>query len=396
MMASRSERAGRFVREPTADYSAFVPKPLPPDPPLRFNSDIAVALSEADTALGRLDGIVDVVPDPDLFVGMYVRREAVLSSQIEGTQSSLGDLLQEELEPASEVITDVQDIVRYVSAMNYGLDRLDTLPLSLRLIREIHEVLLQDGRGSTATPGEFRRTQNWIGPEGATLATASFIPPSVPEMKTALGDFENFLHGPRAFPTLIEVGLAHAQFETIHPFLDGNGRVGRLLVTLLLVEREVLARPLLYLSHFFKLHRLEYYDRLTAVRLDGDWEGWIRFFLEGVKETASEATWTAKRIFELREKHRQVILDQNLGQHALTLLSELFRHPVIDVNRASEIMSTSFATANGVVRKLEASGILKETTGQKRFRKYRYEPYVELFEEVGEEATGPTEVTSRD
>lgn len=392
-MAPNSDRAGRFVREPTADYAAFVPKPLPPDPPLEFTPDIARALSEADTALGRLDGIVGVVPDPDLFVGMYVRREAVLSSQIEGTQSSLGDLLQEELEPASEAVTDVQDIVKYVSAMNYGLKRLDSLPLSLRLIREIHEVLLRDGRGSTATPGEFRRTQNWIGPEGATLATASFIPPSVPEMKKSLGDFESFLHGERELPTLIEVGLAHAQFETIHPFLDGNGRVGRLLITLLLVEREVLARPLLYLSHYFKLHRLEYYDRLTAVRREGDWEGWIRFFLAGVRETATEATRTAKRIFELREEHRQEILDQKLGQKALTLLSELFRRPIVDVNLAAEIMSTSFATANGVVRKMEEIGILKETTGQKRFRKYRYEPYVALFDEVGEEPPGPAEVT---
>jgi len=393
-MTPGSQRAGRFIREPTADYSAFVPKPLPPDPSLQLTPEIVVALSEADTALGRLDGIVDVVPDPDLFVGMYVRREAVLSSQIEGTQSSLGDLLQEELEPAPEAVTDVQDIVRYVAAMNYGLRRLDSLPLSLRLIREIHEELLKNGRGSTATPGEFRRTQNWIGPEGATLATASFIPPSVPEMKTALGDFENFLHGPRDFPTLVEVGLAHAQFETIHPFLDGNGRVGRLLITLLLVERGVLARPLLYLSHYFKLHRLEYYDRLTAVRLDGDWEGWIRFFLRGVKSTATEATQTAKKIFQLREEHRQLVVDHGMGQHALILLSELFRRPVVDVNRAAEIMSTSFATANGVVRRMESVGILEETTGQKRFRKYRYEPYVKLFEEVEEGPTAPAEVTA--
>ncbi|MCO5316653.1 MAG: Fic family protein [Solirubrobacterales bacterium] len=388
-------RAGRFIREPAADYSSFVPKSLPPDPPLEFTPAIVRALSEADTSLGRLDGIVDVVPDPDLFVGMYVRREAVLSSQIEGTQSSLDDLLQEELEPAAEVVSDVQDIVRYVSAMNFGLDRLRSLPLSLRLIREIHEVLLKDGRGSAATPGEFRRTQNWIGPEGATLATASFIPPSVPEMKTALGDFEGFLHRPPEYPTLIDVGLAHAQFETIHPFLDGNGRVGRLLITLLLVERGVLARPLLYLSHYFKLHRLEYYDRLSAVRQEGDWEGWIRFFLEGVKITAAEATQTARRIFELREEHRRKIVDHNIGQHGLTLLSELFRHPVIDVKRAAEITSTSFATANGVVAKMEAIGILKETTGQKRFRKYRYEPYVGLFEETAGEAPGQTEVTAR-
>ncbi|MBN8870492.1 MAG: Fic family protein [Solirubrobacterales bacterium] len=392
-MAAKSDRAGRFIREPTGSYSAFVPKPLPPDPSLELSNDLSLSLSEADTALGRLDGIVGVVPDPDLFVGMYVRREAVLSSQIEGTQSSLGDLLQEELEPAPDGLTDVQDIVRYVAAMNYGLDRLDSLPLSLRLIREIHAELLDGGRGSTATPGDFRKTQNWIGPQGATLSTATFVPPSVPEMNNALDAFEKFLHQPQELPTLIEVGLAHAQFETIHPFLDGNGRVGRLLVTLLLVERGVLARPLLYLSHYFKLHRLEYYDRLMAVRLEGDWEGWIKFFLEGVSTTAQEATLTAKRIFELRERHRQMILDQNMGQHALTLLSDLFRRPIIDVKRAAEIMGTSFATANGVVAKMETIGILRETTGQKRFRKYRYEPYVELFEDGGEDSTVPAEVT---
>ena len=392
-MASKTDRAGRFIREPTGGFSAFVPKPLPPEPPLELSTDLSLSLSEADTALGRLDGIVGVVPDPDLFVGMYVRREAVLSSQIEGTQSSLGDLLQEELEPAPDGTTDVQDIVRYVAAMNYGLGRLDTLPLSLRLIREIHAELLGSGRGATATPGDFRKTQNWIGPPGATLSSATFVPPSVPEMKNALDAFEKFLHQTQEHPTLIEVGLAHAQFETIHPFLDGNGRVGRLLVTLLIVERGVLARPLLYLSHYFKLHCLEYYDRLMAVRLEGDWEGWIKFFLDGVSTTAAEATRTAKLIFELRERHRQMILDQNMGQHAMTLLSEMFRRPVIDVKRAAEIMGTSFATANGVVSKMEGIGILRETTGQRRFRKYRYEPYVELFEDAGEDSTGPAEVT---
>lgn len=396
VMAPNSDRAGRFVHAPTGDFSAFVPKSLPPDPPLDISTELSLALSEADTALGRLDGIVGVVPDPDLFVGMYVRREAVLSSQIEGTQSSLGDLLQEELEPSSEAVTDVQDIVRYIAAMNHGLDRLGSLPLSLRLIQEIHTELLADGRGSSATPGEFRSTQNWIGPKGATLASATFVPPSVPEMKDALDAFEKFLHQPWEYPTLIEVGLAHAQFETIHPFLDGNGRVGRLLVTLLLVERGVLARPLLYLSHYFKLHRLEYYDRLMAVRLEGDWEGWIKFFLEGVSKTAVEATEIAKLIFELRERHRQIILDQNMGQNALTLLSDLFKRPVIDVKRAAEIMSTSFATANGVVAKMESIGILSETTGQKRFRKYRYQPYVELFEDAGEVSSVPAETTGRE
>jgi Fic family protein len=346
-----------------------------------MTTDILAVLSRADIALGRLDGILKVIPDPDFFVAMYVRREAVLSSQIEGTQSTLEDLLEVELEPdARDPLSDVGDIVNYIRAMSYGLRRLEELPLSLRLIREIHDELLTDGRGSQATPGEFRTSQNWIGPAGAPLNRATFVPPPVPDMMEALSNFEFFLHDDEERPPLIEAGLAHAQFETIHPFLDGNGRVGRLLITFLLVHRGVLRRPLLYLSYFLKLHRAEYYDRLMDVRRRGDWEGWLRFFLTGVAETADEATLTAERIFELRERHRTLVMEET-GPNGLKLLSALFRRPLINVNVATRELEVTFPTANRLVGRFEELGLLVEVTGQRRSRMFRYEPYVRLFDE---------------
>ncbi len=328
-----------------------------------------------------------VIPDPDFFVSMYVRREAVLSSQIEGTQSTLEDLLELELESDSrDRFSDAFEIVNYVHAMNFGLERIQALPLSLRLIREIHKELLRDGRGSKATPGEFRRTQNWIGPEGASLKRATFVPPPVADMKQALHDFEAYLHADSSFSTLLDVGLVHAQFETIHPFLDGNGRVGRLLNIFLLVHRGILRKPLLYLSYYFKLHRTEYYDRLMAVRLAGDWEGWIRFFLSGVVQTAREATETAEQLFELRESHRSLILENNLGQNGLLLLSNLFQRPLVNINVVALLLGTTFPTASRLVSSFEDLGLLSEITGQKRSRLFRYEPYLALFDDaIGED-----------
>jgi Fic family protein len=353
--------------------------------------ELLAHLSRADLALGRLDGIVKVIPDPDLFVGMYVRREAVLSSQIEGTQSTLEDLLEVELEPnATDPMSDVGDIVNYIRAMNYGLHRLEKLPLSLRLIREIHRELLPDGRGAQATPGEFRTTQNWIGAAGASLSRADFVPPPVPEMAEALGKFELFLHDGEDRPPLIEAGLAHAQFETIHPFLDGNGRVGRLLITFLLVHRGALRRPLLYLSYFLKLHRAEYYDRLMDVRRRGDWEGWLRFFLTGVAETAEEAALTAERIFELRERNRTLVMEET-GPNGLKLLSALFRRPLINVNVAARELEVTFPTANRLVRRFEELALLVEVTGRRRSRMFRYEPYLHLFDEP--EAASPEDAS---
>lgn len=391
---SRETRSGRFVAQGES-YAAFVPKPLPPAPPLELEAELLGLLEQAGTELGRLDGIARVIPDPDFFVSMYVRREAVLSSQIEGTQSTLEDLLEREIGAGTDDHrSDVLDIVNYVQAMNFGLQRLETLPLSLRLIREIHRELLKDGRGSHATPGEFRRTQNWIGPDGARIEQATFVPPPVPEMEEALGELEGFLNEEGRYSTLIEVGLAHAQFETIHPFLDGNGRVGRLLNTFLLVQRGVLRRPLLYLSYYFKLHRTEYYDRLMAIRLKGDWEGWLRFFLQGVVQTAREATSTASSIFELRENHRAQIIESGLGDNALRLLSALFQRPLVTVNLAAQTLGTAYPTASRLVLGLEEMGILEEITGRKRFRIYRYEPYVALFDDPPtDDDEAPLEVT---
>jgi len=337
-----------------------------------------------------------VIPDPDLFVAMYVRREAVLSSQIEGTQSTLEDLLEVELEPRRDQSqSDVGEIVNYVAAMNHGLGRLHELPISLRLIREIHGELLRDGRGSRATPGDFRTSQNWIGPAGATLAQATFVPPPPHEMNGALGDFERFLHE-HADDHLIQAGLAHAQFETIHPFLDGNGRVGRLVITLLLVHHRVLRQPLLYLSHYLKRHRAEYYDRLAAVRFRGDWEGWMRFFLEGVAATADEAKRTAEEIFMLREEHRSLVMG-NAGPNGLKLLSVLFRRPIVNVNTAASELEVTFATANKLVRRFEELGLLREMTGQRRLRLFRYEPYLRLFDDpaIEPESDVETETTQR-
>lgn len=361
-------------------YAAFIPAPLPPDPPLNVDGETLALLSAADQALGRLDGVVKVIPDPDFFVAMYVRREAVLSSQIEGTQSTLEDLLEVELEPAGpRRDTDVVDIVNYVAAMNYGLERLDELPMSLRLIREIHHVLMRDGRGAHATPGEFRRTQNWIGPAGAGLSAATFVPPPPHEMHAALGAFESFLHSESAMPLLLQAGLAHAQFETIHPFLDGNGRLGRLLITFMLVHAGVLGRPLLYLSYYIKLHRAEYYDRLMAVRLRGDWEGWLRFFLAGVAQTADEAADTAERIFDLRERHRALVIEK-VGANGLKLLAALFQRPLVNVGYVSEAIDVGFPTANRLVTRFEDLGLLREVTGRRRSRLFRYEPYLAMFD----------------
>lgn len=373
----KSNRAGRSIKQPTG-YRAFVPEPLPPNPPLEMNAELIGMLSAADQALGRLDGFAELLPNPDFFVAMYVRREAVLSSQIEGTQSTLGDVLAFELDPdAHQVPQDVEEIVNYIGAMNYGLDRLATLPLSLRLLREIHGELLQGVRGQDREPGEFRTSQNWIGPEHSAIANATFVPPPPHVLMESLGALEEFLHEEHQLPILIHCGLAHAQFETIHPFLDGNGRVGRLLISFLLVHRRALHRPLLYLSTFFKRHRAEYYDRLMAIRLAGDWEGWFRFFLRGVAETATEATGTARQIVQMREEHR--LLVEPSGLKALRLVDLLFERPLVNVNFVSEQLEVSYQTANTLVGEFERLALLEEITGNTRNRQFRYEPYVALF-----------------
>ena len=383
-MANSSQRAGRYVRQ-SGGYKAFIPAPLPPSPPVNLTGDLQTLLADANLALGRLDGSIQTLPNPDLFVFMYVRKEAVLSSQIEGTQSSLQDLLAAEakiLDPA-DARSDVDEVVNYVRAMNFGLARLSELPVSVRLIREIHTKLVAGARGAHRTPGELRRTQNWIGPAGSNLAEASFVPPPPQEVPEQLSGLEHFLHSDHSLPLLISIGLAHSQFETIHPFLDGNGRIGRLLITFLLCEGKVLHKPVLYLSHYFKRHRSDYYARLQAVRDDGDWEGWLAFFLNGVAEVSIEATDTARRILALRENHRATIGD-NFGRgagNALRVLEKLFRKPIISVSDLQTWTGTTYPAANDLVRRLVDHKILREITGRSRNRRFRYEPYVRLFTE---------------
>jgi len=375
-------RAGTYIRQPTG-YRAFIPKPLPVDPPLIIDQELWATLSSADRALGRLDGATEVLPNPYLFVAMYARREAVLSSQIEGTQASLVEVLEYEAAAARKGLRgDVAEVVNYVRAMNHGLKRLESLPVSLRLIREIHEELLTDARGGRRSPGEFRRTQNWIGPPGCTLAQAAFVPPPPHEMMAALGDLEAFLHADVDLPALVNVGLVHAQFETIHPFIDGNGRVGRLLITFLLCQRKILRQPLLYLSLYLTRHKLEYYERLMAIRDYGDWEGWLKFFLRGVAEVANQATDTARRILELREEHRHFVSEQSRSStNGLRLLDLLYEQPIVSARLVARELAVSNPTANSLVNQFENAGLLIETTGRQRNRLFGYGSYLSLFED---------------
>ena len=380
-MMTQSNRAGVYIQQPSG-YNAFIPSPLPPNQPIQLEGELQTILSEADQALGRLDGSITIIPNPDLFVAMYVRKEAVLSSQIEGTQSSLQNLLEAEAEILSETAPkDVAEVINYVKAMNYGLERLNELPLSVRLIREIHSILLQNVRGRHASPGELRQSQNWIGPEGCTLREAVFVPPPPFYVPQALSDWEKFLHAQIDIPLLIKIGLAHAQFETIHPFLDGNGRLGRLLITFILTEQEMLKKPVLYISYYFKQHKQTYYELLQNIRDTGDWESWLSFFLRGITVVSNEAATTARNILNLRENHRAMIT-QHLGRmaaNAFKVLDYLYIRPIITINDIKEIIKTSYPAANELINRLVNIGIIQEITGFKRNKRYSYTSYIALF-----------------
>lgn len=374
-----SDRAGRYVRQP-AGYAAFVPKPLPPKPPLKNDADMASLLSAADHRLGRLDGVAATLPNPDLFVAMFVHKEAVLSSQIEGTQASLDDVLEFEAGAATtDMPRDVTEAVNYVAAMNHGLSLVKEIPLSLRLIREIHGRLLEGVRGCEKEPGEFRRSQNRVGPMGTSLTEALYVPPAVDDMKQAMGDLETFLHDRKPLPPLIKCGLVHSQFETIHPFLDGNGRMGRLLITFLLCQQGILERPLLYLSYFFKRNRIEYYDRLQAVRDVGDWEGWMKFFLRGVIEVSSESAATVRDILALRASHTELLQTSLRTANSLRLLDRLYDRPVTTITEVADYLEVTFNGANMLVSKFCELGLLRETTGGTRRRRFAYDPYISLL-----------------
>jgi cell filamentation protein, protein adenylyltransferase len=373
-------RIGRFVTTTTGGEAvqAYVPPPLPPDPPVELGGLVNL-IEKANRALGRLDGITSILPAPPLFLFMYVRKEALLSSQIEGTQSSLSDLLLFENDEIPLVpLDDVQEVSNYVAAMNYGLKRLgDGFPLSLRLIREIHDILLRKGRGSSKQPGEFRRSQNWIG--GTRPGNALYVPPPPDEMHIALDNFEKFLHDDK-LPTLIRAAIAHVQFESIHPFLDGNGRLGRLLVTFMLCAEGALKQPMLYLSLYFKQRRQQYYDLLQGVRDRGEWETWIEFFLTGVTETANEAVDTARQLLTLFEEDRERI--RSLGRPAastLRLHELLQRRPIVGILPASRELKVTHPTVMKALSHLQKLGIVREVTGRRRGKLFSYTRYMSIL-----------------
>ncbi len=377
-------RAGNYRSVKTGDesYRVFYPNDLPPVPALTLSGTDLDLMDRANRALGRLDGLSTILPSMALFLYMYVRKEALLSSQIEGTQSSFSELLLAESEDAPGIpVDDVRDVSSYVSAMEYGLERLNSLPLSLRLMREIHGILLKDGRGSALTPGEFRRSQNWIG--GSRPGNASFVPPPPEELSDRLGALEKFLHNdPEPTPLLIKAALAHCQFETIHPFLDGNGRLGRLLVTFLLCSEGALSQPILYLSLYFKRNRTKYYNLLQRVRDEGVWEEWVRFFLEGILLVSEQATDTAKRILDLFEVDRGRIQKLPSKVGSLLRVHEAMKSaPILRVARAARITGLSEPTVRSCFNILIENEIVRELSGKKRDRLYVYDPYLQILEE---------------
>lgn len=372
-----AQASGRLVQSPHG-FLAFVPHPLPP--PLALDMGLAVALSKADAALSELSGLGSQLPNPHLLIAPYSRREAVLSSRIEGTKTSLSDLLIDEIEDGHarpENRDDIEEVRNYVRALEHGMRRMPALPLSLRLIRDIHAELMTGVRGDKATPGEFRRSQNWIGPAGSTPATAAFVPPPVNEMMDCLGEWETFLHLRDAIPDLIQCAMMHVQFETIHPFLDGNGRIGRLLVTFFLMERGRLTQPLLYLSAFIDAHKSDYYDLLQRVRTHGDWDAWIRYFLQGVTVTATAAGQQARELNRLREQYRAQLRDK---PNALALLDDLFTNPYMTIGRAARLLGKTHPTARAAIRVLEENRILREVTGRQWGRVYVCSPILEALE----------------
>ena len=376
----KAPQAGGVIRT-AQGYHAFVPAPLPPA--LDYPQPLVRLLSAADAALSELSGLGRVLPNPHLLIAPYVRREAVLSSRIEGTRASLSDLLADEAgQPPHAPPDDVHEVRNYVVALDYGIERLQALPLSLRLVRELHQRLMQGVRGERATPGEFRRSQNWIGPYGSTPANAPYVPPPPAEMQAALGAWEQFLHTRGELPDLVQCALMHEHFEAIHPFLDGNGRVGRLLITLFLIERGRLSQPLLYLSEFIERNRDDYYRGLMRVRTHGDWNGWLHYFLAGVEWSARRAIRQAQQLLALRADLQARLAGQ---PRALPLVDALFANPYLDSGRVTRLLGVSDPTARKQLAALEAAGIVRETSGRNWGRQYLAEGVLAALDDPGEE-----------
>lgn len=383
---NRLNRAGYF-RKTATGFKAFYPNPLPPNPALALAGDLQLRLSAADRALGALNMVLSVLPNPDLLTGMFIQKEALLSSQIEGTQSSLVDVLgaEDEHQPTK----DVGEVLNYVRAARHGLQRLkdDNFPLCLRLIKEMHQILMEDVRGGSdnLTPGEFRRMQNWVG--GSSPANARFVPPPASELPQTLSDFEKYLNLQHDLPPLVQCALLHYQFETLHPFNDGNGRVGRLLITLYLVSKGVLDQPVLYLSAYLKIHQQEYYDRLQQVRSNGEFEKWVAFFLEGVESVSQMVIETTRRVQLLERKDIDAIVAAGAGSQGIAFIRLLQQQPVVLVKDIKHKLAISFGTANKLIALAEQLAILQQISQGKRNRKFIYKPYVDILAE-GTELNG--------
>ncbi|MDN7024012.1 Fic family protein [Methanoculleus sp. FWC-SCC1] len=378
----QESRSGDFVHQKDG-YNAFIPKGLPPDPPIAYDETLQCLLSEADRALARLDGMSMTLPNPDLFIAMYMKKEALLSSQIEGTQASLKGVLEFEanLKPRDN-INDLREVINYLRAMDDGLKQIKSTPISLNLVKDIHRILIKGTRGSDRQPGNFRTVQNYIAPSGATsISDAVFVPPPPQRVDDLMKDLEDFILSKDSTPPLIKIALIHAQFETIHPFLDGNGRMGRMLITFYLCWKGILARPLLYLSIYLKRHREEYYRILNNIRTDGEWEAWLTFFLRGVVEVSNESLASAKEVIRLKDDVVDTLLKNNIGgANAVKLVYALFDEPIITAPEAAKVLGVSGPAAYQLIKKLEDIGILKEITGKQRFRQYMFADYIAIIE----------------
>lgn len=375
-----TNRAGTYRKNLTGDaeYKSFVPNPLPPDPPVEFDEDMVAMLVKANRSIAALDSISTRIPDMDLFVSMYVRKEALMSSQIEGTQATLEDVLDPMIEANTN--RNVADVVNYIKATEYAISRLNTLPLCNRLIKETHAVLMEGVRGQERSPGEFRRSQNWIGGQGSTLRTARYIPPCTEDMDNAISDLEKYINSDDDNDPLVRAALLHYQFETIHPFLDGNGRVGRLLITLFLMENKVLSTPSLYISYFLKKNRIEYYDRMTEVRSKGNYEQWVKFFLTAIYECSQDAIQTIDKLTALHEKNEKKVSEmKRAAKNTMSVFRYLEKNPIIDIGKTSEALDLSFNTVSSAINRLIDSGIVIQTENAARNRTFAYEEYLQIL-----------------
>jgi Fic family protein len=374
------ERAGFYKTNLTGEmsYKSFLPSPLPPVPSIELDSDTVNLLINAHKQLAVLESIASRIPNVALFVSMYIRKEALLSSQIEGTQATLDDILDPLLEVNAN--QDVSDVINYIKAIEFALERRKELPLCCRLIREVHAVLMEGVRGQEKSPGEFRTSQNWIGGQGSTLKNARYIPPAPEDVVTAMSDLEKYMNGYDEIDVLIRAGLIHYQFETIHPFLDGNGRVGRLLITLFLMEKELLTTPALYISYFLKQNRIEYYDRMSEVRSKGNYEQWVRFFLQAIYESAKDAVETIDQLTAMHDKNSAII--ETLGRSAKTagrIFTYLESNPIVDITKTASFLDLSYNAVAGAVEKLIGCGILVQTSKAAKNRTFAYDEYLQIL-----------------